>query len=91
MATKKKPAAKKKAPPPQPKPTAARAVRTAPPAFAPGSADDLLDEPLVDTSGVFRAVDQYGRAARRGTDDDDTKRWPDPSLVMRAQGLTDDD
>lgn len=91
MATKKKPV-KKPAPKAKPKPAAAIAARaTRPPAFAPGSAEDALDEPLVDNSGIFRAVDQFAQASQRGSDEDTTRRWPDPSLVMRAQGLVDDD
>ncbi|MDB4953973.1 MAG: hypothetical protein JWO36_1542 [Myxococcales bacterium] len=99
MATKKKPTPKAQAkpsrakpPPPPPKKSAAPPkLSTLKPAFGPGVADEALDEPLLDASGVFRAVTQV-EAAQRGRDEDETKRFSDPSMVIsfEAKGIRDE-
>jgi hypothetical protein len=86
MATKKKPSPKAKPKPktPAPKP---RVVAKPVPPLSSLAGDDVLEEPLVDASGVFRVTSQLANA-QRGHDEDATRRFSDPSLVMAA--VTDD-
>jgi hypothetical protein len=92
MATKKKPSPKApakpsraKPPPPPPKKTASPRgsspkIATQPrPTF-----DDALDEPLLDASGVFRAVTSVA-TAQRGGDEDEVKRFSDPSMIIEFE------
>lgn len=78
MATKKKPTKSAK---PAKKPAAKQPpVRVAPPVHF----DDVLDEPLVDASGTFRAVSAIAQA-QIGHDEETSARFANESLVMRAQ------
>jgi hypothetical protein len=94
MASKKKPTAKAKParasakPKPKPPTPVARVAQAARPAFGPDVADDALGEPLADVSGTF-AVREHILGAQRDSDEDALRRFPDQSLVIRAQGLDD--
>ena len=55
------------------------------------SFDDTIDDQLVDSSGVFRVTSAIAQA-QVGHDDDNSPRFANESLVMRAQrdGLSDE-
>ena len=80
-----KPSRAKPPPPPPKKPIVVRGPMSklagSKPAFGPASADEALEEPLLDASGVFRAVTQV-ETSQRGSDEDETKRFSDPSMVI---------
>jgi hypothetical protein len=82
-----KPKPKAKTPPPAQK----KSVVSAPLAVA--FDDDVLDEPLADSTGVFRVTNQIERQQRgRASDEDNTaQRFPDHSLTnMPAQSIADE-
>lgn len=60
-------------------------------AARPASFDDTIDDQLVDHSGVFRVTSAISQA-QTGHDEEPTTRFPNESLVMKAQreGLRDD-
>jgi hypothetical protein len=74
-----KPAAKKRA-----KPKAV--ARKAKPAVAksPVILDEVLEEPLLDVSGILKVKDGVARS-RRDVDEDELKQFQDPSLVVESQ------
>jgi hypothetical protein len=77
MATKKKPGSKAK---PAPRAPQQRLENLA----ARPSYDDILDEQLVDHSGVFRVTSSIAQA-QTGHDEESTLRFASDSLVMAAQ------
>ncbi len=84
MATKKptKPAASARAHPktsPKTSPKKLENLAARPPAF-----DDMVDEQLVDHSGVFRVTTAIAKE-QIGHDEDASPRFPNESLVMAAQ------
>jgi hypothetical protein len=68
----KKPVAAKIAPPP---------AALAPPPIM----EEVTEEPLLDTSGVFQVSSQIS-SSQRDSDEDERKRYPDPSLVAPISG-----
>jgi hypothetical protein len=71
------------------KPKAKTAPQPPPPrltnlAAKPHNFDDTIDEQLVDHSGVFRVTSAIAQA-QTGHAEDDGMRFPNDSLVMRAQ------
>ena len=82
MATKKKPIAKPSAKPAA-KPKAAKSTLQNL-AARPAGFDDLLEEPLVDHSGVFRVTTDIAKA-QTGHDEETSMRFANDSLVMAAQ------
>jgi hypothetical protein len=80
MATKKAPGKPAK---PQPQPAPGRLTNLAArPNFDDGS---TLDEQLVDTSGVFRVTSAIKQAQTGHDEENASMRFPNESLVMRAQ------
>jgi hypothetical protein len=46
--------------------------------------DDVIEESLLDVSGILRLKDTAARS-QRDVDEDDLKQFPDPSLVVEAE------
>ncbi len=66
---------------------AARALPSdaaATPVFRSPIANELIEEPLFDASGVLRVTEKLA-ARQRDVDEDARKRFPDPSLVIEAE------
>lgn len=79
MATKKRPSSRS-TPTPKPQPPAQRLQNLA----ARPSYNDMLDEQLVDHSGVFRVTSAIAQA-QVGHSEDANPRFPNDSLAMAAQ------
>jgi hypothetical protein len=58
--------------------------RSAADASGPLDLDEVLEEPLLDASGVYRVSSQLA-SAQRGADEDENRRFRDPSLVIEAE------
>lgn len=60
-------------------PAKAPTARSGPPLL-----DEVLEEPLYDASTILRIKDRVARS-QRDVDEDELRRFPDPSLVVEAQ------
>ena len=74
--------AAKKAPARTAKKAAAPAKPVTPP--QPEVLDEVIEEPILDASGILKLKDAYARA-KHDTDEDDANRFADPSLVVEAE------
>jgi hypothetical protein len=52
---------------------------------SPSLFEDAISEPLTDSSGIFKVKEQLNNA-QRDVDEDDRRRFPDPSLVAPISG-----